>query len=54
MSNADDIAEVVDEIVDDLDPDRVVREATRLGMSVARLLDAIMVETTARLSEELK
>lgn len=44
-----DIVEVVDEIVDDIDPPNIKREAERLGISTDELLDRIVVEVKARL-----
>lgn len=49
MSVEDDIVEVVDEFADALDPSRVEREAERLGLTVAELLDRIVTEVKARL-----
>jgi uncharacterized protein YidB (DUF937 family) len=50
MSNENDIVNAVDEIVDNLDPDDVEREARRLGISTDELLDRITVEIKARLA----
>jgi hypothetical protein len=49
---SDDFSEVVDEIVDDLNPERVEREAARLNVSVNALLEGIVNETRARLVAE--
>lgn len=46
----DDIVEVVDEIADEVNPDRIDREARRLGISTDELLDRVVVEIKARLS----
>lgn len=50
MSNNDEISEIVDEIVDDLDPARIEREARRLGITVDDLLARIVTEMNARLA----
>lgn len=46
----DDTSEVVDEIADDLNTERIQREAQRLGISEEELLDRVVVEAKARLS----
>jgi hypothetical protein len=50
MDNEDDVAEVVDEMADELDPVHVLSEANRLGVSVDDLLDRVVAEVKARLS----
>lgn len=50
MSNETDIVEAVDEIVDDLDVDRLEDEAERLGITPAVLLERVITEARARLS----
>ena len=50
MSNETDIVEAVDEIVDDLDVDRLEDEAERLGITPADLLKRVVSETQARLT----
>lgn len=45
-----DIVEVVDEIVDDLDPMRLEREAHRLALTTEQLLKRVIAETRARLN----
>jgi hypothetical protein len=47
--NENDIVEVVDEIVDDVDPSRIEREAERLGISKDELMSRILNELRARL-----
>lgn len=46
----DDVAELVDEITDDLDPERLRREADRLNISVDALLGRVAEEVKARLA----
>lgn len=50
MSADDDVVEVVDEIVDDMDPARIVREAERLGVAIPDLMDRVYNELQARLA----
>lgn len=51
MSAADDqIVEIVDELVDSLDPLTVQREADRLELPVDELLTRVVAETKARLA----
>jgi hypothetical protein len=50
MSNDDEISEIVDEIVDEMNPVRVEREAERLGITVDDLLARIVTEMNARLA----
>src|SRR5215472_11931949 len=47
-SRDDDITEIVDEIVDDMDPVRVDREAERLDLGVDELLGLVVAEVKAR------
>ena len=49
MTTDDDVVEIVDELVDELDPVRVEREAERLGLSVDELLARIVAETKDRI-----
>jgi len=44
----EDIGLVVDEIVDDMDPARLEREAGRLNIPVEQLLDRVLVEARYR------
>ena len=46
----DDIVEVVDEIVDDIDPMRIEREAKRLDITTGVLMDRIVTELKARIN----
>lgn len=46
-----DILQVVDEFADALDPDRILAEAERLGLTVAELLRRIVTEVEARIEE---
>jgi hypothetical protein len=48
----DDLSEVVDEIVDDMDPLRLENEAERLGVTVVELIDRVAVEAKARCSDD--
>lgn len=48
MSNEDQITEVVDEIVDDLDPVRIENEAERLGITSQVLIDRVANEAKIR------
>lgn len=50
MTNESDVGEVVDEIVDDLDVNRLEDEAERLGLKSAELLERVITEARARLS----
>lgn len=50
MSEQDDIAEVVDEITDDVDPSRVENEAVRLGISPHELIDRVRTEVLVRIN----
>lgn len=50
MNDENDVAEVVDEIVDDLDPNRLEDEAERLGIKPVDLLERVITEARARLS----
>jgi len=45
----DDIVEVVDEIVDDIDPTRIESEAKRLNITVDVLMTRVIAELSARL-----
>jgi hypothetical protein len=45
-----DIVEVVDEIVDDMDPTRVESEAERLGITTDNLIDRCVHEMKSRLT----
>lgn len=49
MTLNDDIIEVVDEIVDDIDPSRVDRLAGRLELTHDELIERIVNELKARL-----
>jgi hypothetical protein len=53
MTTESDVAEVVDEVVDDLDVNRVAREAERLGLTAEKLLAHIMTEAWARMDGEV-
>ena len=50
MPNEQDVLEVVDEITDDLDPNRIEDEAERLGIEPLALLDRVFTEAKARLT----
>jgi len=49
MTEQSEIAEVVDEIVDDLDPPRIEREADRFGMTTDQLIVRVIKELNDRL-----
>lgn len=48
----EDISEVVDEIVDDMDPTRITREAEMLGIKEDELLRRVNNEMKARIGEK--
>lgn len=48
--NDDDIAEIVDEFVDELNPALLDSEAERLGLTVDALLHRILTEAKARIA----
>lgn len=50
MDIEDDREEVVDEIVDDMDPVRIDREADRLDLTVDELIARVVTELKARLA----
>jgi hypothetical protein len=50
MNLEDDRTEVVDELVDALDPAHVAREAERLDLALDELLARVVTEVKARLS----
>jgi hypothetical protein len=50
MTTEDDIAEVVDEIADDVNPPRLAGEAERLGITAEELLAKVTVEVLSRLA----
>jgi hypothetical protein len=49
MADDDDIVQVVDEIVDDMDPLRIENEINRLGIPLDTLLQRVLVELKDRL-----
>jgi hypothetical protein len=50
MSTESDIIEVVDEIVDDMNPPRIESEAERLGLTPEELLARVTAEALSRLA----
>jgi hypothetical protein len=48
--NEQELIDVVDEIVDDLNPPRIESEAERLGVSITELMTRVVKELNARLA----
>jgi len=49
MPDEQDVVDVVDEIVDDIDPSRFMREAAKLGLTVEELIGRVANELRARI-----
>lgn len=51
MAKQQDIIEVVDEFADAINPDRVLDEAERLGLTVEELMERVKVEVMTRVED---
>ena len=49
MASDNDIVEIVDEIVDDIDPRTIEREAERLGLTTDELINRVVTELKSRI-----